>query len=183
MQTGHLNNVKFNPDGSFQFIDLVTLRPFGPWSWQAEDINESTITGGIARCFDPSEPFELAYLLAGDLSADPDERDISNLRAEGVTALDQFLETEVRKLMDADGRKLIQWMSSQLNETSKTRALITAYIAEDNGIRRQYIDIRTPAMGRKIVIAGCFNVTRSDQLAAPVFNALRSAEIAQPSIH
>lgn len=183
MQTGRPSNVKLNPDGSLQFIDLVTLRPFGPWPWQTEDINEPTITGGIARCFDPSEPFELAYLLVGDLSADPDERDISTLRAGGVIALDEFLETEVRKLMETDGRKLIRWMSSQLNETSKAKALITAYIAEDNGFRRQYIDVRTPVMGRKIVIAGCFNVARSDQLAAPVFNALRSAEIAEPRIH
>lgn len=68
-------------------------------------------------------------------------------------------------------------MSSQLNETADLRGLVTAYIAEDGGRERQYINLRIPVRGRKAVVAGCFDVSRAAEFAAPIFAAMQNARI------
>jgi hypothetical protein len=69
----------------------------------------------------------------------------------------------------AQGREITRWMSSHLNEHAEGKTLVTAYIARDNGIERQYLDVRKSVRGVKTVIAGCFNVDRADDLARPIF--------------
>jgi hypothetical protein len=94
-----------------------------------------------------------------------------------VKELDKFLEDEVRKLMANDGRRMIRWMSSKLNETPTLKGLVTAYVGEDHGRDRQYIDLRISVRGRKVVVSGCFDVKRAHDLAAPIFAAIQNAAI------
>jgi hypothetical protein len=82
--------------------------------------------------------------------------------------------------MDSDGRKMTKWMPSQLNETPRRSGLVSAYLAEDQGRERQYIDIRVGVGGRKVLIGGCFDVSRAKELAGPIFRALQEAEIVSP---
>jgi hypothetical protein len=121
------------------------------------------------------KPQELAYLLVADVSDDPDEPDITHLKQEAVGELDRFLESEVRKVMANDGRRLIRWMSSKLNETPIRKGLVTAYIAQDQARDRQYVDLRIAIRGRKVIVAGCFDVKRADQLAGPILSAIQNA--------
>ena len=59
------------------------------------------------------------------------------------------------------------------------KSLVTAYIAEDQGRERQHFHLRIPVRGRKLVVAGCFDRARSDELAASIFAAIRNAAIAE----
>ena len=77
--------------------------------------------------------------------------------------------------MASDGREMARWMSSHLNRGSFGKSLVTAYIARDQGRDRQYIDTRIRVRQRNIVIAGCFDVNRADELAKLIFYALSDA--------
>ena len=77
--------------------------------------------------------------------------------------------------MARDGREMIRWMSSRLNHRSFGKALVTAYIARDQGRDRQYIDVCIRTRQRDVVIAGCFDVGRAAELAKPIFYALNDA--------
>ena len=70
---------------------------------------------------------------------------------------------------------MVRWMSSHLNRRSHGKALVTAYIARDQGRDRQYIDVRIRTLQRNLVIAGCFDVNRAGELAKPIFDALNDA--------
>jgi len=158
-------------------LGLVRIQTFGPWWWRYEDLDEPTASGRIFRCYEPGNSQELAYLMVCDVSGDPDEPDVSRLTPELALEFDHRLEMHGREVMEASGRRLIRWMSSQLNTKDNIKGLVTAYIAEDDGRNRQYIDLRTRVDGKNIVVAGCFDVRRSDELAAPIFGALKNAEI------
>ena len=170
-------NVTMTEAGRYEVLGLVSIAVFGSWWWHTEDVNESTARGAIFRCYEEGNDQALAYLLVADVSDDRDEPDTTALKPEGVEELDKFLEGEVRKLMANDGRRMIRWMSSKLNETPTLKGLVTAYIGEDQGRNRQYIDLRISVRGRKVVVAGCFDVKRAHDLAAPIFAAMQNAAI------
>jgi hypothetical protein len=158
-------------------LGLVRIGLPAPWLWYAEDLDEPSIKGSIFRCHEQEGGQELGYLLVGDASGDLDEPDVGNLTQEQIGDVDGFLEREIRQMMAQDGRRMIRWMSSKLNETKNLKGLVTAYIADDQGRERQYIDLRIPVRGRKMVVAGCFDVLRAKELAVPIFSALRNAAI------
>lgn len=163
--------------GRHEVLGLVSIAVFGPWSWHTEDLDEPTIRGTILRCYEEGNDRELAYLLVADVSDDPEEPDIARLTPERVGEVDKFLEAGIRALMANDGRRMIRWMSSRLNETPTSKGLVTAYIAEDQGRDRQYVDLRIPVRSRKVVVAGCFDFRRAGEFAAPIFAALQNAII------
>jgi hypothetical protein len=123
--------------GRYEVLGLVRIAVFGPWWWQTEALNEPNARGAIFRGYEDDKPQELAYLLVADVWEDPNEPDITYLRQEAVGELDRYLESEGRKVMANDGRRLIRWMSSKLNETPIRKGLVTAYIAEDQARERQ----------------------------------------------
>jgi len=164
--------------GRHEVLGLVSIATFGgPWSWYTEELDEPTLRGKIFRCYEEGNHQELAYLLVGDISDDADEPDLAHLAPERVGDLDKALEAGIRKGMANDGRRMTRWMSSQLNETPNLRGLVTAYVAEDQGRERQYVDVRISVRDRKMVVAGCFDVKRANELAEPVVAALRNAAI------
>jgi hypothetical protein len=153
----------------------VSIALPGPWWWQTEDMNDPGAKGAIFRCFEQGNEQEIGYLLVADVSQDSDEPDISMYEDSRIPELDRFLESEIRSLMAHDGREMIRWMSSHLNRRAFGKAIVTAYIARDQGRDREYIDSRIRARQRNVIIAGCFNLNRADQLAKPIFYALNDA--------
>ena len=188
---GKVENAKLGWDGRIEVLDLVSIALPGPWSWYAEDMNDPGAKGTIFRCYDNQRESteregevtrELAHILAADLSDDPDEPDVTLFAPEAVTDFDRFLEAEVRKQMARDGREMVKWMSSHLNETPNLKGLVTAYIARDQGKERQYIDLRTTVRGKRVVVEGCFDVERASERAAPIFSTLQDVELVQPPL-
>jgi hypothetical protein len=169
-------NATLTDESRFEVLGLASIALFGPWWWHTEDLNKPGAVGAIFRCYEKGNENELGYLLVADLSQDPTEPDITTYEDSGIPELDRFLESEVRNLMARDGREMVRWMSSQLNRRSYGKALVTAYIARDQGRDRQYIDIRVRAQQRNVVVAGCFDVNRADELAKPIFYALSDAK-------
>ena len=155
----------------FEVLGLVSIALPGPWWWHIEDVNDPGAVGAIFRCYEKGNAEELGYLLVADVSQDSDEPDISMYEDSRIPELDRFLESQIRSLMAHDGRKMIRWMSSHLNRRPYGKALLTAYIARDRGRDRQYFDARIRVRQRNVVIAGCFDVSRADQLARPIFYA------------
>ena len=120
-------------------LNLVSIALPSPWWWHTEDLNDAGAVGAMFRCYEEGNEYEIAYLLVADVSQDPDEPNISVYEDAGVAELDHFLETEIRSLMASDGREMIRWMSSHLSRRSFGNALVTAYIARDQGRDRQYM--------------------------------------------
>jgi hypothetical protein len=168
-------NATLTDESRFEVLGLVGIALPGPWWWHTEDMNDPGAVGAIFRCYEQGNENELGYLLVADVSLDPSEPDIGKYEDSRVPELDRFLESEIRSLMAHDGREMIRWMSSHLNRRSCGKALITAYIARDQGRDRQYIDVRFRTRQRNVVVAGCFDVDRADQLATPIFYALNDA--------
>src|SRR5262249_44750057 len=115
------------------------------------------------------------YLLVADVSQDPDEPDVSTYEGADIPEVDRFLESGVRGLTARDGREMIRWISSHFNCRSFDKALVTAYIARDQGRERQYIDVRLRVRNRNVVIGSCFDVNRAEELAKPILFALNDA--------
>ncbi len=177
-------NFSRTEDGNFDVLGLVRVVLPGPWWWQTEDFNDAGGgRGAIFRCYEEGYVAEdgnlqeLAYLLVADVSDDPTEPDITRFVQADVEGFDRFLEQEIRHLMSHDGRTMVNWMSSHLSETSSGAGLMSAYIARDSGRERQYMDARVNVGGRKVVIGGCFDVQRKDDLAVPVFWAVQQAAV------
>ncbi len=162
-------------EGRFEVLGLISMVLPGPWWWQAEDLNDPHARGTCFRCFEEGylaedgNLQELANLLVADVSADPTEPDISLLQPEDVDALDRRLEAEIRRVFAHDGRTMTKWMSSHLNVLASGKGVTTAYIARDQGRERQYLDIRISVGGRKVIVGGCFDIARKDDVAAPVY--------------
>jgi hypothetical protein len=81
------------------------------------------VRGAIFRCYEEGNHRELAYLLIGDVSNDPDKPDVATLAQEGVRDFDKFLEREIRQMMARDGRRMIKKeAASGFEEVSKVTA-------------------------------------------------------------
>jgi hypothetical protein len=171
-----LDNASLTDDSRFEVLGLVSVALPGPWWWQAEDINDPGAVGAIFRCYEQGNEKEIGYLLVVDVSQDPDEADVSTYEDSRIPEVDRFLESGIRSLMTRDGRKMTRWMSSHLNHGLFGKAIVTAYIAQDKGLDRQYIDVRIRAQRRNVIIAGCFDVNRADQLAKSIFHAISTAK-------
>lgn len=170
-----LLNATLTTDSRFVVLGLVSIALPGPWWWHTADLNDAGAVGAIFRCYEKNNDKELAYLLVADVSGDPQEPDINAFAEKDIGKLDRFLEREIQALMARDGRQMVRWMSSHLNERLSGKCLVTAYTANDQGKERQYIDVRTRVGQRNVVIAGCFDVSRADELAKPIFFALNDA--------
>jgi len=167
--------VTLTDEPRFEVLNLVSITLPGSLRWYTEDMNDAGAVGAISRCYEQGNEKEIGYLLVADVSRDPDEPDISTCEDTIITKLDRFLESEVRSLMARDGREMVRWMSSHLNHRPFGKALMTAYVARDHGRERQYIDVRLRVRNRNVVIGGCFDVSRAEELAKPIFFALCDA--------
>jgi hypothetical protein len=176
------NSALIDPDkGVFTVLKLVALRLTGPYLWHSEDINEETAQGAVFRVYDPENAkvggLDVASITVVDATNDPTESDISTLHQPDIPALDKFLHEEISKQLSADGMVMIQWMSSQLNQSDHFKGLVTAYVARDQGKERQFIALHFKAKGRKVVAIGVFDIAKKEVLAAPIFNVMRNMAV------
>jgi hypothetical protein len=111
-----------------------------------------------------------------DVSDDPEEPDVSALEPRHIEAVDRMLEEAITRNMTTQGQQMIHWMSSHLNEHTGTKVLVTAYVGLEDGLQRQYVDVRRSVRGRRTIVAGCFNVGRAKELAQPIWWALNDAK-------
>jgi len=120
---------------------------------------------------------DVAYVLVADATADTTEPDISKLEDADVQALDCTLHDGIEQQLTADGMQLVRWMSSYLNKVANLKGLVTAYIVKDQGKERQYMTLRITVKARKLVVIGVFDIERSADLAAPIFNIMRDMTV------
>ena len=165
-------NVIRTDEPRFEVLGLASIALPGPWWWHTEDMNDHGAIGAIFRCYEEGNEQELGYLLVADVSQDPTEPDISNCNESNVADLDRYLEQGVRRVLQCDGRRFKSWMKSHLNHRATGNVLVTAYIGEDGGRDRQYIDARMRIGERSVIVAGCFDVNRASELAVPIFSAV-----------
>ena len=170
-------NVTCTGASTYEVLGLVSITLPGSWWWHTADLNDPGAVGAIFRCYEKDNQHELGYLLVIDVSGDPDEPNISTREEDDIPELDRFFEREIRKLMVRDGREMVRWMKSQLNRRSQGKSLVTAYIAKDRSRERQYIDFRTRIGQRNVIIGGCFDVGRANDLAKPIYSALSDARL------
>jgi hypothetical protein len=170
-------NVVRRSTGIYEVVDLIKIAlPPGPWWWHTEDLNDpGGAKGAIFRCGETGNPHELGYLMAADVTADPTEPDISRFEEADAKQFDRVLEEATRGMMAGDGREMTNWMASHLSETSQGKALMTAYIARDQGRDRQYFDARLRIRGCNALIGGCFDIARKDDVGPAVWHALQDA--------
>ena len=173
------NSDLIDPDqGVFSVLGLVALRLDAKYCWQGEDIDDVMAKGAAFHAWVPEDAKEGALAIATitvvDASNDPTEPDVSTLEKGAVPGLDALLQESVRSRLAADGRELIQWMSSALNEFGNLKGLVTAYIVNDQGKQQQNIVFRIKAKDRKIVAIGAFDIAKKQCLAEPIINAIRT---------
>jgi hypothetical protein len=175
-------NVVLLGDGVFEVLDLIKIRPPGPWWWHTEDINDPDgARGAIFRCYEDNYVAadgnlqELAYLLAADVTDDASEPDIARFEQADAERFERILEHAVRDSVAHGGREMIKWMSSHLSETSLGKGLMSGYIARDQGRERQYIDLRLRIRDRNAIIGGCFDISRKDDLVKPIWEAIQES--------
>jgi hypothetical protein len=174
-------NSKLNGN-RMEVLGLVSIQPPGPWWWRGEDIESEEAKGIIFRAYGEGqeEELDIAYILVADVTGDPEELNISSLDEDSAKAYDLHLHEEIKKNLPNEGMELIKWMSSQLNETADLKILVTAYIVNDQGKERQNIALRLRVRQSNLVIMGCFDIAMKDQLASPIFDAIRSFVILPP---
>ena len=169
--------------GIFSFLDLVTFRLSGPYAWQNDDYNGDESKVSVFRAYehdgDANNRCDVASITIADATLDPTEPDIAVLREADVPAMDQLLLEGTQAQLVAEGRELVRWMSSQLNQTDSLKALVTAYIVSDQGEERQSIAVRLTSKGRKVVAVGVFDIAKKDMLASLVFGVLQGMVVLQ----
>jgi hypothetical protein len=153
-------------------VKLYLQMPLRGWWWRNEDYIEGNIKGSIFRAYIEHEE-QGAYIIVVDATNDPTEPDVSTLEHYDVAKIDKYLEEELRKGLPADGREIIQWMSSHLEQSEKGKELTTAYIERQDGGDFQYMVVRHKVKGRKLVMMGCFDIAKKEILAAPIIYAIR----------
>jgi hypothetical protein len=171
-------NIALNDD-RFEVLNLVSiaLPGTGQW-WSTEDLEQPGARGAIFRCARADDGHELAYLLVVDVTDDPSEPDITTFSEGDAAGFDEFLRQAIPDLFARDGRRLVTWMASQLNERLGrfgSKGLVTAYVGWDQGRERQYIDCRTSVRGRRVVVGGCFDIEHKNEFAGPIFWAINDA--------
>jgi len=152
----------------FRFFGLVTLEvPSGDWSLEPQELSDRIVCVWLNN---PTSHKVIGSVQVCLANSDPTEPDINSLEPQGVEALDNAMEKSIREQMT-----LIRYMGSKLNQKDGTKALVTAYITDEDGDETQFIAIRTSVGDQKLVMLGTFLVDHSEQLAQPVFNALQDA--------
>lgn len=173
------NSELIDPDqGVFSVLGIIALRLVGPYCWIYKDFDEELARGADFHAYEPWDEDEdrlaVASISIADVTNDPTEPDVSELEQTDVPALDDFLQRELRRLLTADGREIIRWMSSQLNQSDGIKGLVTVYITKEQGKERQTNALRTKVKGRKIAIIGVFDTAKKDVLAPLITSILRN---------
>lgn len=157
---------------TFTVLDFVTIKLFGGYLWQGEDIEDLKARGSAFFAFDDPPTESVASFTIVDVTNDPDEPNINLLDSNHLDKIDAQLKAAVYKQKD-----VVNWMSSKLNGEGEKKSLITPYISKDKNREWQYIDVRLNKDSRKIVVVGMFDTSMSDPLARLIFGAIQSIKL------
>ena len=157
-----------------EVLELVSIQLPSPWWWSGDDIEDMKTKGAIFRVFAKEKEFDIAYIVVADVTGNPQQLDISSLDEGSAKDYDLYLHKEAKKALSGRGMEIIEWRPSQLDETEGFKRLVTTYIVKDEGRERQNIALRIRVRQSNLVIMGCFDIEMKDQLAAPIFDAIRS---------
>ncbi|MBT5631518.1 MAG: hypothetical protein HOJ13_02195 [Nitrospina sp.] len=172
-------NAKLNGN-RMEVLGLVSIQLPGPWWWHGEDIEDVKAKGIIFRAFpddDEEEPQDIAYLIIADVTGDTEEMNVALIDEDSAKDYDLYLHKEIKNKLPDEGMELIEWMSSELNEVEDLKILVTPYIVHDQGRERQNIALRMRVRESNLIIMGCFDIDLKDQLASPIFDAIRDFHI------
>jgi hypothetical protein len=172
-------NFTLTDENRFEVLELVSigLPGLGVW-WHTEDLDQPTAKGAIFRCYGNEPEQELGFLLVADVSDDPTEPDVMEFTQSDAAAFDEFLRQGIPEIFARDGRRLVEWKGSALMEKLPRfdgQVLVTAYIGWDQGRERHYLDLRMSLRGRKVILAGCFDVEREGDLADAIVWSISNA--------
>jgi hypothetical protein len=163
------NSVLIDSNLKFLILDKIIVDLFDGYTWQGADIDDPNTKGSIFYAYDNPPSLSVASIAVVDVSEDITEPDISLMKQEDVDRVDNQIRSAVES-----GMNLTKWMSSHLNETENQKGLVTAYVTADQGKEWQYIALRLSANNRKIVVIGSFDISKSDELASPIFNTMKN---------
>lgn len=163
----------------FDVLGLFRLHLPQGFNWYCEDLAEANAKGAIFRTWEKEEPgqYEMASIIIADVTEDPTEPEISGITQADVATLDDLFKEEISEQLNSQGRAVVQWQSSQLNETQNLTALVTAYIVGEDQRQQQNIALRMAVTQRKFVLMGRFDVDKHELLAKPVFESLQNVSV------
>jgi hypothetical protein len=162
----------------FSVLGLITLSLPKQYSWQGNDINSKEVKGSYFGAFEQGQTKEggipIASLTVADVTSDATEPDVLAIGQADVQAIDDMLQKDVESQLPAQGRELVRWMSSHLNQSDKFKGLVTAYIVLERGSEWQNIVLRFSAKNHKVVVIGAFDIAKKEVLAAQIFDVMRN---------
>ena len=166
-------------DGLYKVLDALTLQVNSGWQWTAEDIDQKHAKGVVLKTWGNNEPDDrnMAYVLAVDITEDPSEPEINVLTVTDLRQVDDDLQQKVIKSLQDSGNELTQWIQSEFNEINGIRCLVTAYIANEQGVPREYVTLRLSADDKKYFIQGGYGSEYSMQYSDHVLYALQSVKL------
>jgi hypothetical protein len=176
-----IKNSKLNGN-RMEVLGLVSIQlPELGW-WSGDDIEDMKTKGAIFRAYaeGQEEGWDIGYIIVADVTGNPQQLNISSLDEGSAKDYDLYLHKEAQKALSGRGMEIIEWRPSQLDETEGFKRLVTTYIVKDEGRERQNIALRMRVRQSNLVIMGCFDIAMKDQLAAPIFDAIRSFLILPP---
>lgn len=176
-----IKNSKLNGN-RIEVLGLVSIQlPEFGW-WSGDDIEDTKTKGAIFRAYaeGQEEGWDIGYIIIADVTGDPQQLNITSLDEGSAKDYDLYLHKEAKKFLSGRGMEIIEWSSSQLDETENFKRLITRYIVKDEGRERQNIALRMRVWESNLVILGCFDITLKDQLAVPIFDAMTDIVLLPP---
>jgi hypothetical protein len=165
-------------DGMHEVLKVVRLRlglPGVAW-WHTADYFEDSAEGAVFSALDEETRKVIAAVVVVDVSSDPSEPDTSMFDASAAKAFDRHLEVEAERKLTAMDTKLIKWMSSQLNEASGQKALVTAFTHLQSGEAWQSVQCRLTVDGRRWVLSYSFVVKLASRVANHLHHIVAEAQ-------
>lgn len=138
------------------------------------DENETCTT---FRCFDLDSRLQIGSITVADLTQDADEKNIDLLNEQSAEQWDQFIQRATVELTRQDGRELVRWMSSRLQNYSERKALLTAYILREGSQETQYLDLRIRIKDSNVCLSGSFAIPQAKYLASSIFQCITDSYI------
>ena len=143
--------------------------------WSLEDIDEPTARGSFNKGLvkKGGDVVEIAYIMAADVTNDPDEPLIENMTDELVSKIDKQLEIDLRTLCKNCDLPFLEWEGSQVGFHQGKQCLISKYSVDDPLLgERHRIALRTTHNGKKIAMECSYNVRNEEDLIEPITNIL-----------
>ena len=154
---------------TFKILDFITIQLFGGFLWQGDDIHQPHANGSSFWAFEDPPEKAVAGITIADISLDSEEVDIDLLNDEDLCRFDNLL-----KSSNSEEKNIIEWKGSKLVKSNQKQKLQTQYLCKEDNKNCHIIEIRFNQFGKKIFIAGKYNLDLKEPLAKLISNSLKS---------